>query len=232
MTTIRLSTRKLVVGALYLSSAILSVINLSIYGHTFSVIDLALTIAGTIPWVIASVQSFYNKVQARRIDILRERNTEKDKETVQQITNGYRRSTHNTVNAMLHVCASTLYLASDLRTVSEASPQQMARIVGTSLWLSSAIKYGILAAKHERQLEENPETNVNACGLSLAMSYLTCDLEYLIAGFLYASAIYSSETLLPLKVAGNACWLFANAHEVIRQSNDILCAPKKKTPIP
>jgi len=227
MATIRLSTRKLVVGALYLSSAILSVINLSIYGHTFSVIDLVLTIAGTIPWGIASVQSFYNKVQARRIDILRERNRPQDIEAVQKITNGYRRSTHNTVNAALHVCASSLYLASDLRTVSEASPQQMARIAGTSLWLCSAIKYGILAFKHERLLEEHPDRTVNPCGLSLAASYLYCDLEYLVAGFLYASAIYSSETLAPLKVAGNACWLFANAHEVIRQSKDILCAPLK-----
>jgi len=215
MKCIRLSTRKLGISLLYLSSAFLGVINLSISGRTIPSIDLLFTIIGTTLWITAACHSTYLKYQDRRNEILQESRAAGDIESQVSSPNKYRRSTHHALNAALHVTASACYLTSDIHPTDKFALPQITRVSGTALWFSSALKCLILASV-ERSQETDPGPTLASDRLLTTVGTLIANIEYLIAGGLFATSIWKSSSLNLLKVTGNFCWLTANTHDVIQ----------------
>ena len=211
---IRLSTRRLLVSTLYMGSAVLFITNLATTAGAFTTLDLALTVIGATTWGVAAVHSITRRYQARRDEMMQT-------PPVKQSDKALKGSTHNTINASLHIASASMFIAGDIHYITAPNPVLITRLLGSFLWLKSAGLTLWLARNNERAREINPDAAVQLCGINPATLDFIVEVEYLAAGLLYTFAIWNHKTFLPLKVAGNFCWLIACTHETIRMYREM-----------
>jgi len=223
----RLSTRQLITAGLYGVSATLAVTSLVLSAGSLSSLDLTLSLCGVIPWGMAAAQSVYRKYHARRNDVNAEKNpplpSSQDKLAI-------RGSTHSTINALLNVISATSFLAGDLCHVTAVTPAMRARLIGSSLWLTSSGLYCWLAKTHERRQEEVSDLAVQSKKTSAAKFHFMGEIGFLGAGALYYAAWWLDPTRAPLKLIGYTCWLTAGSHDTL-QAAWAIKSEKQKPPV-
>lgn len=210
---VRLSARQLLVAALYSVSMLLATLNFALNAGTYATLDILLMAGALAPWAVVSVQGLYRKYHARTRDVSPEKYRDEDP------TNNIRGSTHSTANALLFMMSSLFFLAADARNLATPTAMLLTRMIGSTFWLMATGIFLWTARKIERQQED-------IVSLSTEISpqkdptpyYLAGETSFLTAGMLYHAAIWLDARVVPLKLAGNICWLLAGLHDTAHQA--------------
>lgn len=210
---IGLATRRLIVSSLYCSSAILFISHLLISGRLpnrlskiGTDIDLLYLLIGVGFWILASFHGFYCKYQARK---------KIKKQITHRLAHAWHESTHAFINASFYASSAIFFIVADLHTFTLTSAVVI-RLCGSCLWLSSSLLNMKLAVVLRHQQIKPDNKIIKLFGIDITIFYFLSELQYLLAGLLYAYTLWTVNIISLLMIASNNCWLLAGIHEVLR----------------
>jgi hypothetical protein len=215
-----LPVRRLIEAILYVCSAILFAVDLGFGGLSgLTAIGIILDITGLVTWALPAIQGVY----LRSIDFRPHDNTHQDTQAI------IRRSTHSAINAALYTTSSIFFSAGGIYNTESRAPIRYASLSGSLLWFLCATMNGWLSQALERQQEDHPGQVVRPLNIDPSVYQFIGELEYFMAGILYAASIWMGEPVAPIRAASNICWLMAGIHGVTRTSQDLAltCQPEE-----